>query len=199
MLGDLVSECQCITLFLSPAIAAGLSSATLPSREDTQTNLLVNQLPHLPLPVAFVFQLCLLNIEPKLTESYPLVASNAIWSLGEMVITLDSSIIVECGPILANHILLLLKIVSSPSISFATAQISWLDGTLVTLKQNMAIALGRIAMMCPHQIVDLNQSLLISKDSLTAWFRYAIFSSFDIIIINSIFLFYYFYYYYFIL
>lgn len=110
-------------------------------------------------------------MEPKITTSYPLVASNAIWSLGEMIITLDSSIISYCGPILANHILLLLKETTNPSMAFQTAQIGWHDGTLVTLQQNIAISLGRIAMMCPHQIVDSNQSFLLTKESLRGWFR----------------------------
>lgn len=172
LLGVLVSKCQCITLFLSPAIAAILSTSTLPTREDTQTNLTMNQSSsNIPIPVAFVLQLCLLNMETKITASYPLVASNAIWSLGEMIITLDTSIILECGPILANHILLLLKETINPSQSFQTAQIGWHDGTLITLQQNIAISLGRIAMMCPHQIVDLNQSFLLTKESLRGWFR----------------------------
>lgn len=115
-------------------------------------------------------------MEQNSTASYPLVASNAIWSLGEMVITLDSSIISECGPILANHIILLLKEVTNPSMSFATAQIAWPDGTLLTLKQNIAISLGRIAMMCPQNIVNSEISLLFFKESLEGWFRLVSFS-----------------------
>jgi hypothetical protein len=173
-LGDLVSKCQGISLLLSPAVAAGLSSSSLPAREDTSTNL-TSHIPEeaaLPYSLVFIFQLCLLNMSPELVCVYPLVASNVIWALGEMIITLDGSVARLYGPTLANHVILLLKEVLNPSSSFATAGAAWHDGTLVTLKQNISITLGRIAMMCPHEIADESQSMLLSKDSLEGWLRY---------------------------
>jgi hypothetical protein len=110
-------------------------------------------------------------MSPDLVQVYPLVASNVIWALGEMVILLDPSVSRLYGPTLANHVILLLKEVLNPSSPFATAGAAWQDGTLVTLKQNISISLGRIATMCPLEIADESQSMLLSKDSLEGWFR----------------------------
>jgi hypothetical protein len=172
LFGDLVSKCRCISLLFAPAISQRLISIPLPSREDTSTNLTSHPSDEIPYSIIFLFQLCLLNMSTELTKVFPLVSSNVIWSLGEMVLTLENSIARIYGPILANHVLLLLKEVSNPSPSFATAVVSWADGnTLVTLKQNLCICLGRIAMMCPQEIADDNQSMLCTKEALEGWFR----------------------------
>jgi hypothetical protein len=115
-------------------------------------------------------------METNLTSLYPLVASNSIWALGEMVITLDSSILRPIGVILINHILILLKTTLHPPPSFSTAVTNWGDGTLNTLKQNLAITLGRIAMMCPNEAVDEVHSMLLATESLEGWFRSVYFS-----------------------
>ena len=172
LFGDLVSKCRCISLLFAPSISQGLANNSLPTREDTSTNLTSHPSPEIPYVINFIFQLCLLNMTLDVTKVFPLVSSNVIWSLGEMVLTLENSIARIYGPILANHLLLLLKEVSNPSPSFATAVVSWADGgTLVTLKQNLSICLGRIAMMCPQEIVDDNQSMLCTKEALEGWFR----------------------------
>lgn len=171
LLGDLVSKCHSVSLLLTSTITSGLSGSTLPAREDTNTNF--TSLPvDVPFSVVFIFQLCILNMSIEVAKIYPLVASNAIWSLGELIITLDTSIARIYGPTLANHVILLLQGVTAPSSSFAAAAAAWQDGTLITLKQNLSICLGRIAMMCPHEIADENHSMLLSKETLESWFRY---------------------------
>lgn len=169
-----MSKCRSISLLFAPSISQALVNTPLPSREDTSTNLTSHHpsAVEIPYAVSFLFQLCLLNMSTEVTKVYPLVSSNVIWSLGEMILTLENSIAQIYGPILANHVLLLLKEVSNPSASFAIAMGSWADGgTVVTLKQNLSICLGRIAMKCPQEIVDDNQSMLCTKEALEGWFR----------------------------
>lgn len=167
-----MSKCRSVSLLLVPAISSGLANSSLPFREDTNTNLTSHHSPEVPFAIVFIFQLCILNMSIEVAKIYPLVASNSIWALGEMIITLENSIARIYGPILANHVILLLKGVLSPTSSFAAAAAAWQDGTIVTLKQNLSICLGRIAMMCPHEITDESQSMLLSKDTLEGWFRY---------------------------
>jgi hypothetical protein len=156
-----------VTLFFSPTLPG-----PLPARGDTGVNLL--DIPSdAPPGIAYMLQLCLLNMHEEVAKSAPLVSNNAVWAVGEMCLALGHDGCFTVVPSLANHIaMLLMSVVSSVS---SVAQLSWDGDTPVVLRQNLAISLGRLCMICPDEVAQDMESPLLSPDCLHAWCRWVIY------------------------
>lgn len=130
-----MSKGECVSLFFSPTLPG-----PLPARSDTGTNLL--DIPtDAPPGIAYMLQLCLLNMHIEVAKAAPLVTNNAVWAIGEMCLALGHDGCYTAVPALANHLArLLVSVVASVS---SVAQLSWDGDTPTVLKQNLAISLGR--------------------------------------------------------
>ena len=139
LFGDLVSKGECVQLFFSPPIDI---AGPLPHREDTGAHLM--ELPcDAPAGIAYMLQLCMLNMNGTVAQQAPLVANNAVWAAGEMCLALGRDGCAHVVPVLAHHVAILLVSVVSPVSSMAQATMQWDGDTPIVLKQNLAIALGR--------------------------------------------------------
>eukprot|EP00602_Paraphysomonas_sp_CaronLab_P005566 CAMPEP_0185025988 /NCGR_PEP_ID=MMETSP1103-20130426/9498_1 /TAXON_ID=36769 /ORGANISM="Paraphysomonas bandaiensis, Strain Caron Lab Isolate" /LENGTH=1059 /DNA_ID=CAMNT_0027559395 /DNA_START=120 /DNA_END=3296 /DNA_ORIENTATION=+ len=166
LLGDLVSKGECVSVFCTPT---SISLPSPPTRSDTGVNLAIHP-SDIPPGVAYIVQVCLVHMEPRAAVQWPLVANNAVWSLGEICLALGQAC-AQIGPILAKHVALLLVQTVSPASSLAGAGVVWEDGAPVALKQNLAIALGRICMTCAREVGSEVGSPVMSPDCLHSWCR----------------------------
>ena len=137
LLGDLASKGGCVSLFFTaPPIAS------LPACGDSGVNLM--DIPTAaPSGIAYILQLCLLNMHSSIAQQSPLVTNNAVWAAGEICLALGHDGCCHVAPALANQVAQLLMAVVAPASSMATAALQWNGDAPVVLRQNLAIALGR--------------------------------------------------------
>lgn len=137
LLGDLSSKGGCVSLFYDAPLAA-----SLPACGDSGVNLI--DIPTAaPSGIAYVLQLCLLNMHSSIAQQSPLVANNAVWAAGEICLALGHGGCCHVAPALANQVAMLLISVVAPASILAKASLQWDGDAPVVLRQNLAIALGR--------------------------------------------------------
>jgi len=182
LVGDLISEGGCISLFATPlASSIALTFPPIVPRNEVGVNFLDESFmslcsegpseggPFFLTPCAlYVFQLAVYQFDVQAALVAPLVANNAIWVVGEYCLAAGSGSVMD-------------KLICSLSCQMAglMQHVMTLDGTSaaaiqsmgqedsnspLALKQNLAIAIGRLLFLSPQAASAEPNPLLYSEE-----------------------------------
>jgi transportin-1 len=175
LVGDIVSQGQCVMLFLTvppPAFAALLPSTHPENINLTSDTSIGNN------SLTSMLQFCLLNIGALSCTSTPKIASNAMWAIGETCMAAGSEITQRfVGGILLHVAHVLMQLSSSSTQTLTESMLGQdddayrgVDVTLI-LKENTVITLGRLCMLCPLECINVQNGMILSSEFLRFWFR----------------------------